>query len=229
MSSSSMKANRDQVKPMQTGRFNVNKWRKLSLILGLTGFILLQHQNCAQVGAEQMLEQADEPLPVTVIDSSNTDSAVRFSNKSVEIHTDVQSVVLEGACPMEQDGAVFGWYVRDIETQGELNRGYAKCEGGRFQVEVTPTQLLKCGEAYRVGAQLGAGLASEISLSRRCAPELVVDASAMKATLSVRSPSQCVLEKTESDAGVGCSVVCYSAGGIVEAKTEADPASCATN
>lgn len=214
----------------QRRRFNVEKWRSYTILLSLSFLVMLQYQNCAPNSMQAAQGQGfgdDGSMPVSVIDHVNTDGLLRFNAKAVEIHTDVQAVVLKGVCSSSQNGSVLGWSVNDLEGGYELGRGYSVCQDGQFEIELAPTQQLECGHDYGVSAYIGNGEASELTISRRCEADSVVEASpAMKASVrALRQTSSCVVERARDGQG-GCSLVCYSIDGIVEAKQDLEPARC---
>lgn len=219
-------------------RVNMNKWRGLGVLLGLALLLIVNFQNCApsqMAGVGSISSESEKGLasgatsddsqPVSVIDPTNTDHAVSFKNNFVEIHPDVSTLTLLGVCDPEQEGAVLAWRMKDSESGEDFANGYESCEEGGFKLTLDHAQEIACGVDFTLTAYLGAGEGSALHLVRRCVPEMTSDASAMVGFLSVREDSKCQLEKSGSSKD-SCEVVCYSKDGLVEAKQDADSASC---
>lgn len=206
-----------------------SKWLRLGVMAGLSCLMLLQYQNCGQ--APQGMASTDAALvenpanPVSVIDDVKSASALSFNQKQVEIHTDVQTVSLVGHCPVEQEGAVLAWRIHDAASGQELGRGFANCQNEEFRVELAPTQDLQCDQSYQVTARLGMGEPGEMALVRRCAPDAVAEAPALKAQLAADAQSSCVLERRVGR-GTGCSAVCYSSEGVMQSEETMPASSC---
>lgn len=225
-------------------RSRVHPWWNTVLFPVISAVLVFHFQNCTPQGeGEVALERdpaADSSHSVTVIDPVNLNTAVSFNSKRVDLHSDVEAVVLTGQCSSEQEGSVLGWNVLDeVSGQEERAQGFSKCEGGEFKIELAPTQELVCGQVYRVRARLGLGEAGETALSRRCAPEAITEiaVTSMKPQLQNEEGALCQLERrhedksggvtdTDNNTGTGCSVVCYSAEGVVETERPLDASNC---
>lgn len=203
---------------------NWRKWMNLSVILCLGLVSLVQYQNCAPAPMNAVDGEIDSS-PVGVINEVKSGQTISFAQKAVELHTQVQSIVLDGICPEGQQDAVLGWKITDSATRSEFARGYATCADGKFHVELAPTQELLCGREYTVAARLGFGTGGEVKLSRRCAPAGVSDGASMKAQLAVSDEARCVIERIEASAS-GCAAVCYDRSGVVQANRELDARVC---
>lgn len=211
-------------------RMNRAKWFNLVVLATMSSFIALQHQNCAPapnsaVTQAELGSISEDPMPVSVINDVKSGATLSFQQKLVEIHSETEAVVLKGQCPTGQEGAILGWKVKDEVSGQELERGFAKCEAGEFNVELAPTQELNCDQSYRVTAQLGFGQKGEVQISRRCAPDAVEAAPGMKAQLAPDAAVSCVVEKREGH-GSGCSAVCYNDDGVVESEQELAASAC---
>jgi hypothetical protein len=213
-------------------RPSVRKAARVVLLLGLSGFLLVNYQNCTPTemsSADQASlkggNQTDDNFPVSVIDDVKKDLAVSFTREKVEVQSQVNDLSVLGQCSPNQDGARLAWELNDPAQEHLLDRGFVTCDHGQFVVDLTPVQELECDHAYTVKAQLGLGEAGEVTVLRRCTPDAVADASAMKAHLSVADASSCVLEKREGQ-GTGCSAVCYDSQGVVSVSQPMDAAYC---
>jgi hypothetical protein len=209
---------------MQKRKINWRKWRSLSILM-VSGLVLIfKYQNCAPapVGEEQIAANVEEPGRVGVINEVKSGAVVSFAQKSVEIHTATEAVVLEGVCPAGQDDAVLGWAIHESSSGAEFARGFAKCEGQRFAIELAPTQEMVCGLEYVVSAQLGLAQGGELRVSRRCTANSVAAAPALKALVN-DDGATCQIEHQANS----CAAVCYSAEGIVESKRNLDLTQCA--
>ena len=155
-------------------------WNKLASqgTLGALGFLMLfQYQNCAPAGGVNSMARLDDSSLVTTIDNVNGTTGVAFTQSKVQLATTDQPTVIDGACDMKQNGAVLGWKVHDsIGT--EMERGYAVCEEGKFQVEMAPASQLECDLPYEVTARLNAGTSGHVEIRRDCAGEAAAKISA---------------------------------------------------
>jgi hypothetical protein len=146
-------------------------WRKLKGMgsLGALGFLMLfQYQNCAPaMQTVDMAKVSEEGLPVSTIDDVSGSTGVTFIQDKVQLVTNDQPTVLEGSCDTRQEGAILGWRVHDGDDN-ELERGYAVCEQGRFEVEMVPASVLECDKSYHLTAKLGVGSAGHLELERNC-------------------------------------------------------------
>jgi len=242
------------------GRRSHARWMNTLLFPVISAVLVFHFQNCTPQGEGEAAlgsdPAADSSRPVTVIDPVNLNTAVSFNRKQVELHSDVESVVLAGQCSSEQEGSVLGWSVLDEASGQEQDRGFSRCEGGEFKIELAPTQELVCDQTYKIRARLGLGEAGETELSRRCAPEAAAEvaAASMKPQLQEEEGALCQIERRHksegrdpsadletSESGVvdgadatstgigastGCSVVCYSAEGVVETERSLDVSNC---
>ena len=160
---------------MKTAKFNMKKWRNLTMLL-IGGFVLAaSHQNCAPAnpsalanGAKPSQQASSDNQSVTVIDSVKRDAGLTFSMKAVEVHRLANEISLPGGCSTAQEGSVLGWEIREAQSGYEFAEGLATCEGGRFSVDLAPAQELECGVEYVVRARLGMAAASEMTVSRLC-------------------------------------------------------------
>lgn len=211
---------------------NWRKWQSLTILSGLALLMVTQYQNCetseiAATAASSNNGEAgqEEASPVSVINDVKADAAVSFSTQKLEIHPEVESLIVDGQCSLNQEGALLGWKMRDSESNQEMERGFARCEQGRFQVELKPAQNLDCDHEYKVTARLGYGQEGEVKLERRCEPEAVADGASFKVAMQAAPDSQCQIERRPGQ-GTGCSVVCYSETGVVERENELQPSQC---
>ncbi len=153
-------------------KINRKKWRDLSFLGVLTVYMFASHQNCAPSPNLSEKAEADGSQIVGTIDDVRKDAAVSFAMKELQLSNQVREINLEGKCSVNQEGAILGWEVRkqaEAPDEGALfATGYARCEGGRFIVELAPTQLLDCNKAYLVKAQLGHGEAGVSVVTRAC-------------------------------------------------------------
>jgi hypothetical protein len=210
---------------MSKRKINWHKWKSVT-ILTLSGLVMmLKYQNCAPAPVgEAQIAAIEEAGPAGVINEVKSGAVVSFAQKTVEIHTATQAVVLEGICPASQEDAVLGWKIRESASSAasaDFARGLAKCAGQKFTIEIAPTQELVCGHEYVVSAQLGLARGGELRVSRRCSANSVAVAPALKASVS-DAGATCQIENQSGS----CSAVCYSAEGVVENKRDLDPAQC---
>ena len=162
----------EQSKTSTLKRRNRKKWRDLTIIGFFGCFIIASHQNCAPapgaIGATNSASQ--RPSNVTVIDDVKADSAVSFAAKEIQLNSQLREVSLQGICSENQQDATLAWEVRKqgADEADVFATGFARCDGGKFQVELAPTQLLECDKAYVVKARLGQGEQGVSVLTRAC-------------------------------------------------------------
>ncbi len=150
--------------------------------IGLLGLLmLLSHQNCAP---SSMSEESGSPggvttgnpsqatSPVTIIDDSKSQAGLSFKISEVQITERTDVVPLEGICSTGQDGATFGWQLKEINSDGSsgasILSGSTTCSSGLFQVSVPATTNLGCGQRFKVSARLGFGSPAEVTVSKVC-------------------------------------------------------------
>ena len=218
----------------ERGQYSLLRMRAMRvtslMVLGM--IVLLQYQNCAPAGGSSA-SSADASTPVSIIDQNNQGFDVSFVQKHVTIQSSAQTVSLDGACSLEQDGAVFQWQLKSADAS-VLGTGSASCQAGKFVVAIAPTQSLDCDQPYQVSAQIGTGQAGEVLLTRKCEATSTGAVSTNQKSLASDSlqrsietqsiaGSKCVVE-TRTDSGSGCSIACYDVSGV-ELKREALPTS----
>lgn len=106
-------------------------------------------------------------MHVDVIDDVNETSGVSFVQEKVEVSEADANLALEGVCDQEQEGALLGWRIRDVNAQ-VLGNGFTVCEAGKFKVEVASLNSLECDRPYLVTARLGEGAQGNVEIERRC-------------------------------------------------------------
>lgn len=147
--------------------------------LGMLGLLLLfSHQNCAPSNmsatgtAGGSSAGIDPSRPVTIIDDSKSTAAVSFPYAEVEIQSKTSDASLNGICSTEQEGAVLGWKMNQVQDDGSLGaevaQGYAECSGGSFKVDLASVQGLVCDRKYAVTARLGFAKPGQTVIHRRC-------------------------------------------------------------
>lgn len=156
--------------PAKKKRFNVKKWRDLTVFGVFSLFVIASHQNCAPAGKISGDSMAAADSTVGVIDPVKKDLAVSFSLKEVQLNSSLREVSLEGKCSANQEGSVLGWEVRQVGADDSdiFATGDSTCSQGRFSVRLAPTQLLDCGKAYTVKARLGFGDEGVSIITRAC-------------------------------------------------------------
>lgn len=208
---------------------NRNRRKRWFAALGFLGlFLLFSHQNCAPTGGMAMKPAGVDSLPVDIIDDSKNVAGLSFAAKEFDLHAQTNEVNLDGICTQQQEGAVFGWIVHSLNSDGtqgaEFARGQTRCASGSFGVDLSPTQQLVCDRKYLVTAQLGLGTPGQTVVMRRCLAANVGDGSIYKAAIVPQSSNvSCVVEKSESNQ---CAVVCYSDDGIVRGVQNLEANSC---
>ncbi len=155
---------------------NYRRTRAL-LSFGLIGFVLLlSHQNCGP--ADSFATAAvpngfavEAPMPVSIIDGSKRDAALRFPYDEVELSARADKVQIHGDCTDSQEGSILGWELYELADDGRplavVDEGRAKCSGRRFAIE-TSTAALSCGRTYKAVAQLGYGEPGEVIVHNSC-------------------------------------------------------------
>jgi hypothetical protein len=153
-------------------RFNVKKWRDLTIFGVFSLLVIASNQNCAPAGklSADGMGASSSDSAVGVIDPVKKDLAVSFAMKEVQLNSGLTTVSLEGKCSATQDGSVLGWEVRQVGAIDNevFATGDAVCSRGKFQVRLAPTQNLDCGKAYTVKARLGFGDEGVSILTRAC-------------------------------------------------------------
>lgn len=148
-------------------------WRKLKSMgsLGALGFLMLfQYQNCAPAAGVNALSssKANGGGTVTIIDNMNLTSGLTFSNPSVVAPPSNAATVIDGACSVEQERSVLGWSVTN-SSGTQMQKGNSVCSGGKFKVEMAPSNQMECGESYTLQASFGAsGMVAVASVARDC-------------------------------------------------------------
>jgi hypothetical protein len=151
--------------------------------IGLIGILmLLSHQNCASSnmasdesgasGGVTTGSPSQAPSPVTIIDDSKSQAGLSFKISEIQITQRTDVVPLEGLCSSGQDGANFGWQLKEINSDGSLGAsilsGSTTCSSGSFQVSVPAANGLGCGQRFKLSARLGFGSPAEVTVSKIC-------------------------------------------------------------
>ena len=134
--------------------------------LGALGFMMLfQYQNCAP--PPHSVKASNDDGIVSTIDDVNLTTGVSFTQTKVRVASSPQPISVDGICQSQQDGAVLGWKVHD--SAGHLREtGYAECAGGKFVVEMSPSNELDCDKSYMLSAQLSSGNVGVVDVRREC-------------------------------------------------------------
>jgi len=110
--------------------------------------------------------------PVTIIDDSKSQAGLSFKISEVQITEQTDVVPLDGFCSTGQDGASFGWQLKEINADGSVGvsilSGSTICSVGSFRVSVPTDTGLGCGQQFKVSARLGFGTPAEAIVTKTC-------------------------------------------------------------
>lgn len=168
------------------------------------------------------------PLPVGVIDEVSPLASWSLSSSKVEVATSVDQVLVAGSCAGQNDTRIVWSLHQEGLTQDPRYSGEAHCVEGQFQLDLRPLSELACGQAGQVVAEIGFSKAVLADVVRRCEPEKVLAAPALKEVLLPRSLDvaslSCRVEVNQS--GASCHHSCYSQDGRLVYESDLSGAIC---
>jgi hypothetical protein len=125
-----------------------------------------------QMNAADGGSSVERGSPVSVINPVNTTTGLEFQHKAVQVQSQAHDLTLSGNCSLEQEDAILGWKIRELNADGsdgsEFARGFARCNSGVFEVQLTPAQDLDCSKSYKLVARLASGSPGEVLVTRQC-------------------------------------------------------------